>query len=136
MAARRSSSPTDYEAFEVGDQVRHPKWGTGSILFKSGTGESTKAIVVFPEQGQKKLLLKYAKLERISETPEADEDEFGVEEETAEKPKAAAPRRREEDDEEDDEPVLAVGGKDSDWDGEEDEDEEADEDEDEEDEEI
>jgi hypothetical protein len=92
MAARRSSS-TDYESFEVGDQVRHPKWGVGSILFKSGSGETAKAIVVFPEQGQKKLMLKYAKLERVQETPAAEEDEFGVEAEsraTAEKGKARA----------------------------------------------
>jgi hypothetical protein len=52
----------------------------GSILFKSGTGESTKAIVVFPEHGQRKLLLKYAKLELVQDTEEAEEDEFSVEE--------------------------------------------------------
>jgi hypothetical protein len=94
MAARRSSSPTDYEAFEVGDQVRHPKWGVGSILFKSGSGESTKAIVVFPEQGQKKLLLKFAKLERVSETVEAEEDEFGIQEEAPKFKAPPAPSKR------------------------------------------
>jgi hypothetical protein len=78
MATRRAAA-TDYENFEVGDQVRHPKWGVGSILFKSGTGEATKAIVVFPEHGQKKLLLRYAKLELIQDNTSAEADDFGVE---------------------------------------------------------
>jgi len=78
--AKRRGSATDYETFEVGDQVRHPKWGVGSILFKSGSGDSAKAIVVFPEEGQKKLMLKFAKLERIQDTHDVDEDEFGIEE--------------------------------------------------------
>ncbi len=78
--AKRGSS-TDPDTFEVGDQVRHPKWGVGSILFKSGSGDSAKAIVVFPQQGQKRLLLKYAQLERVQETHESEEDEFGLAEE-------------------------------------------------------
>lgn len=90
MATRRASK-TDWDAFEVGDQVRHPKWGVGSILFKSGSGDTSKAIVVFPEQGQKKLMLKYAKLERLTETPEAEEDEFGVEAEKAKAESAEEP---------------------------------------------
>jgi len=79
MATRRSTI-TDFDSFEVGDQVRHPKWGVGSILFKSGSGDKTKAIVVFPEEGQKKLLLKHAKLERVQDARAAEEDEFGIEE--------------------------------------------------------
>ena len=59
--------------FEIGDQVKHPKWGIGTILYKSGSGDRTKAIVVFPEEGQKKLLLKYAKLKKIKETQPAEE---------------------------------------------------------------
>jgi len=51
--------------FEVGDQVRHAKWGVGTILFKSGTGEHAKLVVVFPEEGQKKLLVKKAHLRKV-----------------------------------------------------------------------
>lgn len=50
---------------KVGDQVRHSKWGTGTVLFKSGSEETTKVIVVFPEEGQKKLMLRYAKLKKV-----------------------------------------------------------------------
>ncbi len=63
---------TDDE-IEIGDQVKHPKFGTGTVLYKTGTGERAKAIVVFQEEGQKKLLLKYAKLKKIKETKPAEE---------------------------------------------------------------
>jgi len=49
----------------VGDQVKHPKWGVGTILFKNGTGEHAKVVVVFPEEGQKKLLVKKAHLRKV-----------------------------------------------------------------------
>jgi DNA helicase-2/ATP-dependent DNA helicase PcrA len=51
--------------FEMGDQVRHPKWGIGTIMFKSGSGDKIKVIVLFPEEGRKTLMLKYAKLEKL-----------------------------------------------------------------------
>jgi len=50
--------------FEVGDQVEHPKWGVGTVLFKSGSGENAKVVVVFPEEGQKKLLVRKARLKK------------------------------------------------------------------------
>jgi hypothetical protein len=100
--ARKRGSATDFDTFEVGDQVRHSKWGVGSILFKSGSADSAKAIVVFPEEGQKKLMLKYAKLERIQDSPDADDDEFGL---AAEAP-AASPAKEKEEKEEDEEEVA------------------------------
>jgi DNA helicase-2/ATP-dependent DNA helicase PcrA len=48
--------------------VKHPKWGIGTILYKTGSGNRTKLIVIFPEEGQKKLLMKYAKLKKIKES--------------------------------------------------------------------
>jgi len=56
-----------FDEFQIGDQVEHPKWGVGTILFRSGAGEKAKVIVVFPEEGQKKLALKYARLKRLQE---------------------------------------------------------------------
>ena len=52
--------------FERGDKVKHPKWGMGTILYKSGSGERTKVIVLFQEVGQKTLMVKFAKLERVA----------------------------------------------------------------------
>ncbi len=60
-----------FDAFDIGDQVKHPKWGVGTILFRSGSGESAKVIVVFPEEGQKKLALKYAKLKKQQDSKPA-----------------------------------------------------------------
>jgi len=55
------------DEIEIGDQVKHPKFGTGTVLYRSGSGDRAKATVVFAEEGQKKLLLKYAKLKKIKE---------------------------------------------------------------------
>ena len=101
MASRRTGS-TDWETFEVGDRVKHPKWGIGSILFKKGSGESAKAIVVFPERGQVNLMLKHAKLERIEEVVEPDEAEFDAEptEEAAEETEKSSEKDEDSDEEE------------------------------------
>ena len=58
--------------FEVGDQVKHSAFGVGTILFKSGVGEKAKLIIAFQDHGQKKLLLKYAKLKRVTDDTEEE----------------------------------------------------------------
>ncbi|MCE5230558.1 hypothetical protein LLG95_13330 [bacterium] len=61
-------SEESFEQIDIGDQVKHVKWGVGTVLFRSGSGDNAKAIVVFPEEGQKKLMLKYAKLKKVGTT--------------------------------------------------------------------
>lgn len=56
----------DWENIQIGDQVKHPKWGDGTVLFRSGAGDAAKAIVVFPEEGQKKLMLRHANLKKTA----------------------------------------------------------------------
>jgi hypothetical protein len=68
MAKNKEESQAEWDQIEVGDQVRHPKWGVGTVLFRSGMGNNAKAIVVFPEEGQKKLMLKYAKMKKVGTT--------------------------------------------------------------------
>lgn len=53
------------DEFETGDQIEHPKWGVGTILFKSGSGDRQKVIIVFPDEGQKKLLVKAANITKV-----------------------------------------------------------------------
>ncbi len=53
--------------FEVGDQVRHPQFGIGTVLYKYGEGDNTKLDVVFAEEGQKKLLVKQAGLSKVTD---------------------------------------------------------------------
>jgi len=50
--------------FTPGSYVRHAKYGRGLVLRREGTGETTKLTVSFPGYGQKKLVQKYANLEK------------------------------------------------------------------------
>ncbi len=47
-----------------GAHVRHPKYGKGLVLRREGTGDNVKLTVSFPGFGQKKLIEKYANLEK------------------------------------------------------------------------
>ena len=48
-----------------GQRVRHAKYGDGTILVREGDGENAKLTVMFPRHGLKKLMEKFANLERI-----------------------------------------------------------------------
>lgn len=47
-----------------GAHVRHPKYGKGLILRREGSGDNVKLTISFPGFGQKKLIEKYANLEK------------------------------------------------------------------------
>jgi DNA helicase II / ATP-dependent DNA helicase PcrA len=51
--------------FEQGEQVEHPKWGIGTIIIKQGAGPNQKLQILFPEEGQKKVMAKYAGLKKV-----------------------------------------------------------------------
>jgi DNA helicase-2/ATP-dependent DNA helicase PcrA len=63
-AAPRDSSSSTGGDFSPGAHVRHPKYGRGLVLRREGTGDSAKLTVSFPGFGQKKLIEKYAGLEK------------------------------------------------------------------------
>jgi DNA helicase-2/ATP-dependent DNA helicase PcrA len=48
-----------------GQRVRHAKYGEGTVLMREGEGEDAKVTVMFPRHGMKKLMEKFANLERI-----------------------------------------------------------------------
>lgn len=52
--------------FEQGEQVEHPKWGVGTIIYKQGAGDNQKLLILFPEEGQKKVLALHAKLKKVT----------------------------------------------------------------------
>ena len=60
----RSSSSSSGAGFVPGTHVRHPKYGRGLVLRREGAGDSAKLTVSFPGFGQKKLIEKYAGLEK------------------------------------------------------------------------
>jgi ATP-dependent DNA helicase UvrD/PcrA len=52
------------KGFRPGQKVRHPKYGEGTVYQREGDGEDAKITVQFPRYGLKKLVEKYAQLER------------------------------------------------------------------------
>jgi DNA helicase-2/ATP-dependent DNA helicase PcrA len=50
---------------EAGDHVRHGRWGEGTVLSVTGTGDRATAKVRFPSVGEKSLMLSMAPLERL-----------------------------------------------------------------------
>ncbi|MEO0580639.1 MAG: UvrD-helicase domain-containing protein [Bacteroidota bacterium] len=53
------------DEIQVGQQVKHQKFGTGHVLALEGAGGGKKATIDFASKGKRVLLLKYAKLQII-----------------------------------------------------------------------
>ncbi len=62
--AAKTSEPSTQSDFLPGSYVRHAKYGRGLVLRREGVGDSLKLTVSFPGHGQKKLVQKYANLEK------------------------------------------------------------------------
>jgi superfamily I DNA/RNA helicase len=56
--------PTGARGFRPGQRVRHPKYGEGVVYRREGNGDDAKITVQFQRFGLKKLVEKYAQLER------------------------------------------------------------------------
>ncbi len=52
-------------ALDVGDRVLHPKFGMGTVVSTLGSGDRAEASVDFGSEGVKRLLLRYAPVERL-----------------------------------------------------------------------
>jgi DNA helicase-2/ATP-dependent DNA helicase PcrA len=59
-----NEEPTGKRGFRPGQKVKHPKYGEGTVYQREGDGEDAKITVQFPRFGLKKLVEKYAQLER------------------------------------------------------------------------
>jgi DNA helicase-2/ATP-dependent DNA helicase PcrA len=57
--------PTGKTGMGKGVRVRHPKYGEGTIFAREGEGEDAKLTVQFSSHGMKKLVEKFAQLERL-----------------------------------------------------------------------
>ncbi len=59
-------SGSSSQDIEVGDRVRHDRFGVGEVVFLDGTDpENIKAKVKFVTEGEKNLILKFAKLTKL-----------------------------------------------------------------------
>jgi DNA helicase-2/ATP-dependent DNA helicase PcrA len=56
--------PSGKRGFRKGDRVKHPKYGEGIVYLREGEGEDAKITVQFSRFGLKKLVEKYAQLEK------------------------------------------------------------------------
>jgi DNA helicase II / ATP-dependent DNA helicase PcrA len=57
--------PTGARGFGKGQRVRHPKYGEGVVFRREGDGEDAKITVQFAKFGIKKLVEKFAQLEKL-----------------------------------------------------------------------
>jgi DNA helicase-2/ATP-dependent DNA helicase PcrA len=58
-------TPTGKTGLKQGSRVRHPKYGEGIVFRREGDGDDAKITVQFQEHGVKKLVEKFAQLERL-----------------------------------------------------------------------
>ncbi|MGB7941696.1 MAG: UvrD-helicase domain-containing protein [Terriglobales bacterium] len=59
-----SEEPKGRRGFRPGQKVIHPKYGEGTVYQREGDGEDAKITVQFPRFGLKKLVERYAQLEK------------------------------------------------------------------------
>jgi DNA helicase-2/ATP-dependent DNA helicase PcrA len=57
--------PSGATSLKKGERVRHAKYGEGTVLMREGEGEDAKLTVLFQRHGMKKLMEKFANLEKI-----------------------------------------------------------------------
>jgi len=60
-----SNSSSDYIDINVGDIILHNRFGKGKVVNTEGEGGDKKAEVKFEISGLKKILLKFAKYEKV-----------------------------------------------------------------------
>jgi DNA helicase-2/ATP-dependent DNA helicase PcrA len=64
VVSRGGDATSGKKGFRVGQKVRHPKYGEGTVFQREGEGDTAKITVQFPRFGIKKLVEKYAQLEK------------------------------------------------------------------------
>ena len=58
-------APSGASGLRKGARVRHSKYGEGTVLLREGDGEDAKVTVLFAHHGMKKLMEKFANLQKI-----------------------------------------------------------------------
>ncbi|MGM9906925.1 DNA helicase PcrA [Limosilactobacillus sp.] len=55
----------DKVSWKTGDKVQHKKWGQGTVVKISGTGDDMELDIAFPQQGVKRLLATFAPITKV-----------------------------------------------------------------------
>ena len=58
-------APSGPTTLKVGQRVKHPMFGSGTVSAVSGTGQSEKATVLFDNGQRKQLMVAFARLEKL-----------------------------------------------------------------------
>jgi len=58
--------PGGTAGIRIGDDVRHATWGEGVVIDLEGGGDKAEVVVRFPDAGEKRLLLAWAPLQKMS----------------------------------------------------------------------
>src|SRR5690606_7740058 len=64
-AAIRSVTKRDIPVLQPGDRVSHDSFGLGSVVAVEGVGDKSVASIDFGTEGVKRLLLRYAPIEKL-----------------------------------------------------------------------
>jgi DNA helicase-2/ATP-dependent DNA helicase PcrA len=65
VSASELPQPAAAVGFRKGQRVRHSKYGDGTVLLREGDGEDAKLTVMFTRHGMKKLMEKFANLQKM-----------------------------------------------------------------------
>ena len=57
----------DKLSWKAGDKVTHKKWGQGTVVKISGTGNDMELEIAFPNQGVKRLLASFAPIKKVTD---------------------------------------------------------------------
>jgi len=58
-------APSGASGLKSGQRVKHTKYGEGTVLMREGEGDDAKLTVMFPRHGLKKLMERFANLQKI-----------------------------------------------------------------------
>ena len=61
----KTSGSREIPDLNAGDRVLHPRFGMGTVVTVTGEGDKSEASVDFGGEGVKRLLLRYAPVEKL-----------------------------------------------------------------------
>jgi DNA helicase II / ATP-dependent DNA helicase PcrA len=64
-AAAKAKAPRQIPSLDPGDRVLHPSMGLGTVVALEGAGDKTVASIDFGSEGVRRLLLRYAPVEKL-----------------------------------------------------------------------
>ncbi|USS86302.1 DNA helicase PcrA [Fructilactobacillus cliffordii] len=65
--AKPQGTGADQQSWQVGDQVTHKAWGTGTVVKVNGTGEDMELDIAFEAKGVKRLLAAFAPIQKVEQ---------------------------------------------------------------------